>query len=281
MTDKSAMERKKVFNDFYFNVGRALIQMEEETRRLLSDEQSKTPTDMAGLVEDRWMTEFKEYFSSHAVQGKWKWGVWNPKSMEEALLWYKETLEKGNGLEQHLVLCGEDDAFVCITGNGPHSEAHAKILCELPEILSRYARPTSGQEGKDMGGKDGDELEYILAQVDYELATGSGFELETLYRFKKLVECAVARKNAISAYWLKKGGKLSYKAMSKKMAEYGKIEEELTKNSRHPSTDKCGVKAENEEYKSNATHKVCNCIGPEKCKDKSCKLVREFEKEGR
>ena len=49
---KSAMERKKVFNDFYFNVGRALIQMEEETRRLLSEEQAQKPTAPAGMIEE-------------------------------------------------------------------------------------------------------------------------------------------------------------------------------------------------------------------------------------
>lgn len=73
-----------------------------------------------------------------------------------------------------------------------------------------------------------DELEYILAQLDYQIATGSAFELELLQRFKLLVECAVARKNAIGAYWDKKAGKTTYEEMCEKIKEYGRREEQIT-----------------------------------------------------
>lgn len=105
-----------------------------------------------------------------------------------------------------------------------HAEANVwrspeKAKERLKDILSKHPRP-----------KDSDELEYILAQVDYQIATGSGFELELLQRFKLLVECAVARKNAIGAYWDKKSGKTTYEEMCEKIKEYGKREEQITKD---------------------------------------------------
>lgn len=176
MTDKRAMGRKKVFNDFYFNVGRALIQMEEETRRLLSEEQAQKPTAPAGLWYEmlalqagyphRWPQEMADKFNE--VMSRYRPA---PSSADEGL---REDLERyalrfknSNTCVGRLSVIWDDLSAILSRHPSTKSDRCAELVkrlrerseewfengtplqrIELDAILDEFEKDTDGKEGR-------------------------------------------------------------------------------------------------------------------------------------
>jgi hypothetical protein len=150
-------------------VDKAIIHLHEWLGKILSRAKSEPEQDKtAELVEAKnWLKGFAEHFKKYALSGKWNWGLWRPKTREEALKWYGETLDQGQGTEQHLVISGqgESERFICVTGNGPKSEWHAKLICELPTLIEKIESliesPTNSEQGRDRE----EELREVLSAI--------------------------------------------------------------------------------------------------------------------
>ncbi len=75
----------------------------------------------------------------------WQWQQWPCESMKQALDWFKKTVSKGKGFKLQCVgALDPDDVFICITGNGPRSGAHAQMIVTarkyLPALLDEVDR---------------------------------------------------------------------------------------------------------------------------------------------
>lgn len=74
---------------------------------------------------------------SKATPGPWEFQRWPCESLDQAVDWFRKSVEKGNGF--HIWAVGgkdPDDVVICLTGNGPRSEHHAAILSLYPSDLA-------------------------------------------------------------------------------------------------------------------------------------------------
>lgn len=78
----------------------------------------------------------KEQVVSRFTPGPWLVGRWAADSVEQLVAWFRVSIEKGDGHQPWQVNVGPDDdvLFIAITGNGPTSEANARLIAAAPEL---------------------------------------------------------------------------------------------------------------------------------------------------
>jgi hypothetical protein len=86
------------------------------------------------------------------TKGEWEWIRWPAESMEQALDWIKKSIEKGEGFRLHGVGGHDpDEVTICLTGNGPKSEANAVFITCAPTDLAALLEVVDAAMEEDRG----------------------------------------------------------------------------------------------------------------------------------